>query len=87
MSILAETVFTEIEEVAGQIVKRFNAVSKENQRLRSEVSKLKEDLMILKQNFNEERNQVKSLGKERKKPLAKVENILKSLKHFGALSD
>lgn len=87
MSIHSETVFTEIEEVAGQIVKQFTVVSKENEKLRSEVSKLKEDLMILKQNFNEECDQVKSLGKERRKTLAKVENILKSLKDLGGISD
>jgi len=86
MSIFPETVFTDIEEVAGQIVKRFTAVSKENIELRGEVTKLKQDLMNLKQDFSEECDQVKWLGKEREKTLARVENILNSLKDVGEMS-
>ncbi len=79
MSVVAETVLTEVEDVAVELVERFLDLRKENAQLRQQVTELEQDLEVLERDFRGKRDQVKLLEKDRKKTLSRVEKMLTSL--------
>ncbi len=79
MSVVAETVLTEVEEVAVQVVERFRDLNNENGQLKQKVTGLEQDLEVLERGFRGKCDQVKLLEKDRKKTLFRVEKVLKSL--------
>lgn len=79
MSIVSETVLTEVEDVAEQVVERFRDLKKENTQFRQKITELKQELEVLEREFRGKCGQVKLLEKDRKKSLFRVEKVLKSL--------
>ena len=79
MSISVTNVLSEVEEVALNFVAEHKRLAQDNDRLRQRVLKLEQDLEDLDKDFGVKCEEIDVLEKDRKKALARVDKMLKSL--------